>query len=815
MKIWDIDTGREISSTAGFVESTSLALSSDDRQIAVACQDAAGGFQIKVFSADGEETATLGSIASRIFDISFIPGSSRLLASSDDSPLRIWDSLTMEEVVNITHRGDLPSVAISPDGQQIAGASDYRNVMVWDVASGTLIRTISGHLDDVLSVAFHPDGQHIVSGSQDGTIRIWNATTGQELVRYDFGSAVVGVAISADGRHVAAVGRSSNETAKVWSTEMPLQGVVRSWSVMDSVSAVAISPDGRYLASGHPVSIWDLESGLHQFTLERDSVTCLEFSPDSRLLASGSRHRTVRNWNSSNGKLVRTLEGFTSDVVDVAFSPDGQRLAAAGYKAWGRTERRDDHGEVKVWDVDTGRELFSMQQSVSPYYGVAFSPDGRWIATANGWDCTARLWDRSGREVHVIKWPSHAVGCVAFRPDSQILAVSTRGESEDSGAFIKLVAVETGAELLTFRAHTNSIRALTYSPDGRRIASAGETSIKLFDSASGLELLTLRGHQEKVNDVAFSPNGRWLASCSHDQTVKLWEGEDATVASGKTQLLTDGGHLARVPVKPYPDPGDVPGLPDGLVSYWDFDEGGEPTLFGAVNYAYDRQGGNDATFTGSATRAPGIAGKGAARFDNADHCGVNVGSKLSSRTGVSIEALVVSNCTETLHNEEVIFCQDADDSRHHVMVSFRHESLNHEANRPVAAGPVLSFGLHVNGDYSELEMPLDGLEGRPTLEEMTNRLPHYIVATYDNATGEKPIYIDGMKRFGVNLGPGSGVQLDQIYDAYIGNSRIPVYAFTGVIDEVAFWDRALTDQEIAEHYANFKAGRNYFQPAPR
>src|SRR5205807_7491970 len=111
-------------------------------------------------------------------------------------------------------------------------------------------------------------------------------------------------------------------------------------------------------------------------------------------------------------------------------------------------------------------------------------------------------------------------------------------------------------------------------------------------------------------------------------------------------------------------------------------------------------------------------------------------------------------------------------------------------------GPNLSFGLMVGGVYDELDMPLDGVGGRPALADLEDGQPHRIVATYDAATGLKAIYVDGTLRDSVSLAPGSLITSGGPADAVIGNHTYRIEPFTGTIDEVAFYNRALTSSEI-------------------
>jgi hypothetical protein len=252
-------------------------------------------------------------------------------------------------------------------------------------------------------------------------------------------------------------------------------------------------------------------------------------------------------------------------------------------------------------------------------------------------------------------------------------------------------------------------------------------------------------------------------------------------------------------------------LPASLISYWNFDEQGGP--------AGDLVGRNDGALQGVA-RTKGLIGRGAIEFSDRHGQMVNVGGGDGSFTctdGITIEALFTSrwdgktNLDADGHNYDEIFRKGNAGAL--VLLSLQYDgNKNRFANPPSVQGPVLSFGLCVNGKYEELDMPLDGEDGRPSLADITDGRPHHVAATYDAASGEKAIYVDGGKRYSHRYAAGSALATESRRAAAIGNAAdLPWEPFHGTIDEVAVYRAALAEEEIARHWERVQRGECYFE----
>jgi WD40 repeat protein len=274
------------------------------------------------------------------------------------------------------------------------------------------------------------------------------------------------------------------------------------------VRSVAVSPDGTRLASAgfQAVVLWDLSTRRRLHTLPGHLPDAVAFSPDGGRVAASTFNGTLTIWDARSGKVVSTLskQAFSLSDETVAFSPDGRLLALAG----------TDHA-VKVWEVATGRRVLTLEGE-DLCYGVAFSPDGRRLASSS--KGAVLVWDtQSGKAVLTCRGHDKWVRGVAFSPDGARLASAGQDRT------VRVWDAATGKQLLLCEGHTDAVHTVAFSPDGRRLASAAaDRTIKVWHAATGKEEVTLRGHTDAVTEVVFTPDGSRLVTGSQDGTVRVW-----------------------------------------------------------------------------------------------------------------------------------------------------------------------------------------------------------------------------------------------------------------------------------------------------
>jgi WD40 repeat protein len=304
-----------------------------------------------------------------------------ILSGGDKGTLKLWDLMTGSIIKSYAgHDNEINSVAYSPNGKYGATGSSDRTVKVWDINTTTCLATLTEHEGYVLAVAFSPDGTFLASGSGDNTIKLWDTTS--------------------------------------WTCTKTLSGFDY------SIFSLSISPDSKYILAGgyytdYSFKLWDVAAGtcLNTFLGHTETVTSVAYSPDGKRALSGSNDMTLKLWNMENYTCISTFSGHTDAITSVAYSPDGRYGLSGGYDK-----------TVKLWEMPSGTCLKTFVGHTYWVTGVAFSPDGKYAASCSP-DNHIMIWELStGNCVETLRGQSDFINAMAFNSKNMLLTSPNGGE---------------------------------------------------------------------------------------------------------------------------------------------------------------------------------------------------------------------------------------------------------------------------------------------------------------------------------------------------------------------------------------------------
>ena len=472
----------------------------------------------------GEQKGALTGLPEHISDLSFSPDGKTIVSVTWGGDICISDTITgkLKKTFTVRMADNVFNIAFSPGGETVAIGSRDGNIYLSDLDTGKLKRKLTGHSEDVQRVVFSSDGKMLASSSYlDETVRLWDVDTGEHRrTLTEHTGDIEGLAFSPDGQTLVSSG-SGDGTIRFWDvrTGDEKHAVIGHTGGVDSV---AFNPDGKFVASGHDdgaIRFWDAETGLYLKTFKKGyEASGLVFSEDGKTLAY-AHGLDIRLLDAGTGEEKMRLTGHEWGMHSVVLSPNGDTLASGS-----------EDTTIRLWDMHTGEHKKTLNGHTHRVYSVAFSPDGKTLASGSD-DNTIRLWrvdtgeaeriltGHAGEFEGVDNGPSSVEGVksVAFSPDGKTLA-SGGGDN-----VIHLWDVETGKNKMTLMGHTHWVFSLAFSPDGKTLASSSvDSDIRLWDPHTGQHKKTLTGHGDWIRSIAFSSDGKTLVSGSDDGSVLLW-----------------------------------------------------------------------------------------------------------------------------------------------------------------------------------------------------------------------------------------------------------------------------------------------------
>ncbi len=576
-----------------------------------------------------------------------------LASASTDGRVGLWSPAERERArwhQHLAHEQpkSLLFVGLAPDGGCAISVDNSGEVFVWGLPvneNAGLVRHFASTVTRFCLVAYSGDSERVAVGHPDGSVQLRRVATGELVLELTVETRLIAaLALSADGQMLA-VG-SDEGNLYLWNTsDGHLHDTIETLTA--PIDALAFSADGQMLASTHglgdqAVRLWSIDTGfrlhLRQTLMgHKHIIWSAAFGPPPsasrvaqgtagrQLLVTGSSDQTVRVWDAATGQSLYTLRGQPRALSAIAIQPFVNEtetsewlLAAVGY----------DH-LVHLWEGRGAQTLASprtLRGPNEPLYAVAISPDGRMVS-GTGHDGLVYLWDRaSGQLIQRLRGHTDSVECLAFHPDGTLLASGSADGEVRLWAIEQLESDQSGRgngfpasqPLALFRANTecmediafspdgnllatagvdralhvwdvtqrhnpkrtevqktieaaeeHDIFAVAFSPEGTRIACGGSRLIHIWNLCDDSRPLVLQGHTASVFSVAFSPDGATLVSGSADCTVCLWEATSGTlraVLHGHSEIVykvtfsPDGCHALSCSA-------------DGTIRFWDVQTG--------------------------------------------------------------------------------------------------------------------------------------------------------------------------------------------------------------------------------------------------
>ncbi|TFG03704.1 MAG: DUF4062 domain-containing protein [Promethearchaeota archaeon] len=477
LKLWDVETGREVKSYIGHNDAVN------------ACR----------FSPDG----------------------SRFISGSADKTLKLWDVNTGQIIWTfLGHTDSVLRCNFSADGKKVISASKDMTVKMWDVETGKEVRTFIGHTNKVNDCAFSPDGSKIISASEDGYLKLWNVNNGQEFSEFKSCRAddsPRGCVFSPDGKFILYAPWWGTPILKDANTGETIRNFKGLYSPFPVANFCLFSPDGSKVVSAlKEIMIWDTNTGeiLKNLIGHGKNVRDCAFSPDGKKLVSVSFDNSWRVWDLTSESEINKFGDYSheEDVPTVVASPDGKKFLSADY-----------FGKLKLWDSKTLDLVREFKRDTGTHNQCNFSPDGKKIISSGK---RFKVWDaETGNEITTFGEDSKGGGCAFTSNEKYIITFS-------KDRIIRYWDPLKFSELKAIQTNYKNINKIDISSNSKLMVSCHlyvQKDINLWDLENGVEIGKFKGHTDVISNFTFSSDGNYVLSSSKDGTVKLWDVESRKV----------------------------------------------------------------------------------------------------------------------------------------------------------------------------------------------------------------------------------------------------------------------------------------------
>lgn len=622
IRLWDFASGQELRelTVPAIDNQVSMAFSPDGKHLALC----SGNPRIFLWDlSTGKELHRFENLQIAISSLAFSGDGKTLATTGNNMVVNLWDVATGKETGQLQWKKEEPkaeenglikairavrdlvvgdneavreffnaqSITYSADGKMLAvggydGAGQGK-IRVWEAAKGKQLHEWSGQQGSISKIVFSPNNKVLASlADNQASILLLDTATGKELRKHNVASGMlVSFAFSPDSKSLVYAGQGDGVCVMEVASGKELRHLE---GTKQGIFSLAFTPDGKTLAAGgqnNLIQMWDTTNWreLRPYGGHDAAVSSIAFSPDGKRILTTSSDRTIRVWDSFSGKEIRKMPG--TDLHDdqqssgSAFSPDGKLLATSTMKIDPNNQQAQE-GQVRLWDLDSGKLLRKFGVPEVGVGSVAIAPGNKLLASA-WFDGVIRIWDvNSGKEVRQFRFyqadnPEEVVQAgniaLAFSPDGKLLATREAKPAMSDDDDVELYEVNSqirlwevasgkvrrqlqfkglptdrGSQRVLFNRFalavndliddSNESGMIVFSPDGKMLALPSYETIHLFNLVNGKELRRFGGHQVNAGTATFSPDGRMLAAGTFDGAIRVWE-----VATG-TVLCEFGGH---------------------------------------------------------------------------------------------------------------------------------------------------------------------------------------------------------------------------------------------------------------------------------